>query len=506
MEAAITGEVDVPTGAKNWPAFASRATGLLASPELRVLGGVAVYSFLAILFLRDFRISDPDIWWHIRTGQWIFDHQSVPRTDMFSLYAKGQTWVAYSWMFEVLAALLFRHFSFNGIVFYELTVRLLLAVALFRLVHDLLPKFWRAAGLALLGLYALSYVIGPRPGMITILFVILELHILLSAQRTGRAGRLWFLPALFALWANWHVQFVYGLFVLGVFACEPLLNALLRYHPKQGKPLPAARLWVCLGVSAVATLANPYGAKVYGVIFDFVAERSLFDQIVELMAPTFREPQHFTMLLLVLGAAFALGWRRDARPLWLILLACSAFLAFRSVREIWFAVVVSLGMIADWPAAQRPSPRTTERQRLAIAVLVLAVVVGAYRRYGVSNDFLEMAVAGKFPEAASRYIEMHDLPGPLYNHFDWGGFLIWRLPQLPVAMDGRGNLYPADRVARFTSTWKGAPDWAADPDLRQANLVIAQRKAPLAALLAQDTDFENVYQDVQAVVFRRRQR
>jgi hypothetical protein len=211
-------------------------------------------------------------------------------------------------------------------------------------------------------------------------------------------------------------------------------------------------------------------------------------------------------VLLVLGAAMAMGWRRDARPLWLVLLSITSFLALRSAREVWFLAVVSVCVIADgWGLENRERPKPTAvRSRLAVAVWVLAVLLVMCRRYGVSNEALEMQVAGKFPEAASRYVEQHHLSGPLYNHFNWGGFLIWRLPQLPVAMDGRTNVHGEDRVIRFAEVWSGKPVWSSDPELAAAKIVIAEKNAALTSLLRQDPRFKIAHEDTEAVVFQRR--
>src|SRR5207249_11491916 len=45
-------------------------------------------------------IDDPDIWWHLRTGQWIIEHHWVPATDPFSAYGMGKPWVAYGWLLD----------------------------------------------------------------------------------------------------------------------------------------------------------------------------------------------------------------------------------------------------------------------------------------------------------------------------------------------------------------------------------------------------------------------
>ena len=50
----------------------------------------------------------------------------------------------------------------------------------------------------------------PRPWLFTILLFILELDILMRARRTGRLRGLLWLPAIFALWANVHIQFIDG--------------------------------------------------------------------------------------------------------------------------------------------------------------------------------------------------------------------------------------------------------------------------------------------------------
>src|SRR5262249_6924597 len=149
--------------------------------------------------------------------------------------------------------------------------------------------------------------------MLTILFVILEFDILFAAARTGKTKALWLLPPMFALWANWHIQFVYGLFVLGVFAVEPLLNLVTGHAAQATNLLPLKQTWLVLGASSVATLLNPYGWRIYSTVFLYAGQSGAYSAISELRAMTFREPQHYLLLLLALGAAMTLGWRRNAR-------------------------------------------------------------------------------------------------------------------------------------------------------------------------------------------------
>jgi hypothetical protein len=486
----------------------ARVLGVLRAvsdqPLAHIAGTVAICTFAALLFIRNFSITDPDIWWHLATGNWILQHRAVPTTDPFSLYGMGKPWIAYSWLFDVLMQLSYQAFGYVGIVLYEVLIRLALAAALFHLVRSLLPHFWRAVALTGLSIYAMTSVIGPRPGMLTILFGIIELEILLTARRTGNTGRLWLLPPMLVIWANWHIQFVYGLLILGVFACDAVLASIPRYKFVDESRLPIEQVSIVLLASALATFVNPYGPRIYSTVIEYLHEPNTYSLVTELKAMSFRQPQHFVAMFLLLGAAMAIGWRRDHSLLWPILLSIAAILALRSAKEVWFLCVVSAGAIADnWrlPSADdyRPLPW---RERLLVGISVLAVLAVGYRHYDVSNSWLEIQVDGNFPEVAVRFIEQNHLSGPLFNHFNDGGYLIWRLPSLPVSMDGRTNVHGDERIAHHYAVWTGKPVWASDPELAHANIVLARRETPLASLLRLDSRFRIVFEDVQAVVFQ----
>src|SRR5215468_1700729 len=169
---------------------------------------------------------DPDIWWHFRTGQWIFSHGQVPVTDPFSTYGMGKPWVAYSWLFEILVYALFTKLGLMGILVFTVSMSLLITPVL----HGAL----RRAGLPFLvevlsvavTLGAMSSLLSPRSWLFSILFFTVELFILFHVRRTDRFAPLLALPPLFVLWANLHMQFVYGLAVLGLFLVEVLLSRL----------------------------------------------------------------------------------------------------------------------------------------------------------------------------------------------------------------------------------------------------------------------------------------
>jgi hypothetical protein len=252
---------------------------------------------------------------------------------------------------------------------------------------------------------------------------------------------------------------------------------------------------------------NPYGPKLYSTVIEYMHQPKSYSLVVELKAMTFRQPEHYVAAFLALCAAVAIGWRREQKPLWPMLLAISAFVAFRSVKEIWFLSVIATCAIADgWvlsPAVRQSNVPAREvwRNRIFVGAGVLALLLLAYRNNDVSNDWIAMQVAGSFPEASAWYIEKHHLPGPLYNDFTWGGYLIWRLPWLRVANDGRTNVHGDARVEQDAKVWNGKPGWDSDPELAAANLIVADKKYALTELLRRDGRFRLVFEDKDAAVF-----
>src|ERR1700704_7015941 len=76
--------------------------------------------FVAILALGLFTmaargITDPDVWWHLRTGQLILQNHSLFHTDPYSFTRFGQPWINHEWLSEVLLFGLYRVAGFGGL-------------------------------------------------------------------------------------------------------------------------------------------------------------------------------------------------------------------------------------------------------------------------------------------------------------------------------------------------------------------------------------------------------
>lgn len=453
-------------------------------------------------------VIDPDIWWHLRTGRWIVEHGTIPTVDPFSTYGMSKAWVVYSWLFEVIVYCVYRAFGLVGVVLFTALFSLLIAAALHRLVHRFGLPFAAEVLLTACGFAALGLVFShPRPWLFTTLLFIIELDLLLTARRSGKSWYLWLLPLLFVVWANVHIQFCYGLFLLGLATLEPLIDKILPlpFPPRESaaKPIPFSRLLQVLIACVVATLVTPYHVHVYPTLFDYIQQTGFFQVITEMQPLPFRESYSWFVLLLALGAAFSLGWQRDVRPFPLLSLVAGAFLSFRARRDVWFIVIAAIPIIANLRSISSPIqrfPLTKLRVAVVTGALIIALIVISWKR-DISEAHLESVVAEYYPASAAAVVEERGYQGPLYNGFDWGGYLIWRLRSMPVSMDNRGNVHGDERVRRSMGTWSGQNNWDSDPELLSARLVIAGAQTALASLLRLDSRFEHVYEDKVAAVF-----
>lgn len=468
-------------------------------------------AFLAILYslpgwltLNSASVIDHDVWSHLRTGQWILEHRWVPYTDPFSSYGVGKPWVAYSWLFEILIYGLFSRLGLIGLLVYVYASVLSIAAVLYSLVRKHRLRMVYAVPLTAFALFAMLPLYTPRPWLFTILFFALEFYILITVRHSRSYRLLLLLPLLFALWANVHIQFVYGLFVLGLFTLEGPLNRLLRWSAVDQEPhkaLPVHRMMLVTATCLVATLVNPYHFRIYLVVLDYLRQPGLYNLIREYGAMDFRTASNWAVLFLVLAATFVLGKRPRGGAVWILLLLTSVMFSFRSGRDAWFVVIIATALISSPTIAAREKYVLSKVQILVVIAAVSILLLLAARIGHVSEGNLRIAIAKTYPVDAASFVAEKGYQGPLYNHYNWGGYLILRLPHLPVSIDGRTNVHDVERVAHSLAVWNGQPGWASDPELSAAHLVIAQKNFALTQLLRLDPRLELVYEDQVAVVF-----
>jgi len=301
------------------------------------------------------------------------------------------------------------------------------------------------------------------------------------------------------------MQFIYGLAVLGLYLVEVFLSEMpsVCLYPRHRRNISLGRVSLLLLACLVATLITPYHFRLYIPIFEVIGQTGAFQMILELLPLSFRALTDWLALGLTIGAAFVLGWQRAWLPFPTLLLLMGTFLAFRARRDVWVLVLAAMFIISEFGRFVRSEPSFGLTKLRAICVIVALTgamyLIGLRRQ--ISEQQLESVVERQYPVAAVKFINEQNYSGPLYNHFNWGGYLIWTLPRLLVSMDGRMNVHGDQRMERSFNTWSGRRGWESDPELMQARLVISGVKDALTNLMRTDSRFKLVYEDTVAAVF-----
>jgi hypothetical protein len=324
---------------------------------------------------------------------------------------------------------------------------------------------------------------------------------------------LW-LPLLFLIWANLDRQFIYGLLALALFCVAAIVEHLGR---RAGSAwFESHRPALPLGVSAVsgacvlATLASPYTYHLHELIWQGATSTAADHYLSELHSMRFRQPQDYLLMLLVMAAFLVLGRRRSRDIFQMSLLAVCSVVSFRLQRDTWLVALVAAGIIAnaisvdDHEQAHKPVPPAWRWEKLMTATLILVVLTVSALQLPAQDEVLMTQVGQSFPVRASDYIRQNRLPQPLFNTYSWGGFLTWYLPEYPVVIDGRVDLYrDANNLPYFKLTQAEIP-LESHPGFAQAQTFLLEAKSPIAEALATLPGFRVAYRDDLACVLVRR--
>jgi hypothetical protein len=463
--------------------------------------------------------TNGDIWLHLSSGLWILHNHAIPRTGLFS-QSSSQPWIASSWAYDALLAAAYRRLDLSGIPIFLMFFRAALAALTFFLGGGSRRHFWRAVALSATAQYILATV-PPGPVYCSIILFGLVLLVLLEARQSVTLRSLYWLPPIFLLWANLHIQFVEGvvaLLLLFVAALAWRLAPERRKTTRDKSPAPTRRhhnggvpsialgsLTTIAAISLAATLITPYLYRPYTVFFAS-AFSSANQYLPDHKAPSFRQPQDYILLLLVMSAFLVLGLRRSRDPSLLALLAGCAALSFFSQRDTWLVTLAAVAVIGSDPRPlENSSCMVSNRNMLIAAALAVALLLIAALHIPPREVLLAKAAQG-YPVTAADYIRDHHLPQPLFNAYEWGGFLTWYLPDYPVAIDARTGHYDNDFITQYSKAMNADIPYKEFPAMADARTIILPRTAIIAQALSTLPVYKIAYSDPVAVVLTKEEK
>lgn len=467
---------------------------------------------LAITFLALFLFflrppTDPDLGWHLRYGQQMWESRQIPRVDTFSSTMAGYVWADSYWLSEVV---IYRLFRLGGFYLLAVVFSLIATLAVLLIFKGVTSSSWServnlVLSLFLAVLLIISFV-GTRPQTISLLFFSTTLLLL-------RSHRYYLLPLLFILWANFHAGFVLGLALVWLWFVGEILGDLRIRELGNRRKLSCLviRLTNYPVICTLITFLNPYGPLLWQSISQDAGSTEIKQYIAEWVPPLLRSDLGLLFFIYLVVFLILLGLNIKREKLSFILPSLLfTFLSLSALRHIPLFVILSLPFFfRTLPRFSYPGIKYTFIWIYLVFLTLSVFSFGNFFAPIINGEWTTSQTKsfGKFPEAAAAYLKNNPNSGVTFNTYGWGGYFLWNNPEFKTFIDGR---MPGWQVGKESSLFSEylkllnlKTGWMEVLEKYKIARVVIEKTAPLSEALRRIPGWEKVYEDDLAVIFRR---
>lgn len=460
-----------------------------------------------------------DTWWHLRAGEEILERGEILKSDPFSLTRQGQPWIYPGWLSQVVLFKIFDWFSYAGLNIFTGVMIFIAFIFVWRVLdgRDLLKAF-----LLLLAVSASSVYWSARPQIIS--FALSGVTIfLLERWRNGKSRDLWFFPLVMILWVNVHGGFAIGFIFVGLYLISKLIDVAIELiddrtrfpdiWQEQGKYITTGILVIL--VSLVAVILNPNGAAMLIYPFKTISIQALQDYIAEWQTPDFhgRETLPFLAMFFMTWISLALS-RRKIFAVDVLVPLVLGYLSLTAGRNIALFSLATLPIlfrhtssITDHVISKiKPGEDFSENlmRILNWTLLILFIVAASLKIARELPDEINVErVLEQIPVEAFELIEREQFAGELFNSYNWGGYVVWKLyPEYLSFVDGRTDLFGDEILDQYFNIWLAGSGWEQELMRWEIQLVMIEPHAPLSQAL-KGSGWILQFEDSRAVVLTR---
>ncbi len=368
---------------------------------------------------------DPDFGWHLQFGRLVLHTHMIPIRDTYSYTMPSFHFINHEWGSDIIIASLYDKWGMWPL---SILFALISVSTLYFLTKGVNAK-WAALPLFLIGGTVIDFT-GIRPQMFTWVFTALVIS-LLWQKKIWQKWR-FFIPLLFLIWANIHGGFFIGIVIVGWFIFGGTIES---------RRLDRKDCGVFL-LSLLATLCNPYGYHLWIEVLLTITDQGLHWGIEE-WNPAIAFTNIAFWLYIAISFSLIIRYRRHFSYKILGLYALLFLSGMSSMRNIPVFAVVSFypTVLATEYFYKEAGTYLYGKERFMRAYIGFVIICVAFflPQVGifVYSFIIDSNGPSSYPEGAVTYIRNHLPPGNVFSSYDWGGYLIWQLPEKKVFIDGR---------------------------------------------------------------------
>jgi tetratricopeptide (TPR) repeat protein len=388
----------------------------------------------AILLLSLFtgEIRDTDVWLHMKTGQHSLETRALTVPDPFSYTSgigakySGEETTRYfnltsEWLAQIVMYAIYSLAGFPGLVLVRAALLIVFCGLAGWIAFRRTGEFYIGLAATLVSAGMAFHFQQSRPFLVTFAGLAVTMAILESRRW------IWMLPVVFLIWANCHAGFFLGWLMLGAYCAEALIERL-RNRPVGDE----RRLWLVAAACFLISGVNPNGFRVVQILFLYRTS-VIQSNNLEWQHPIFWEFGIYSFLLFGSLLAMLVAWRRTRPVDWLLYFGFAAISLLAIRNTIFMGLIGPVVMATCVPKWRRLPPIAV---LLAVAALLGFDVAPAAKQ---GNVFALRAAEWELPSGAADFIQAHRIADRMFNNYETGGYLIWRLwPMQRDFIDPRG--------------------------------------------------------------------
>jgi hypothetical protein len=448
---------------------------------------VAVFAVAATVKFGIRPVSDPDAWWHLKTGAYVLSGGRFDGPDPWVPFS-SRPFVLTQWLPEVVAQRGYELFGLPAVAWLRCAAMLALISCLLwaaRVAADVVP----AVIAALAGLIGTGGSLSERPQLVSLVLLAVTVGAWWRTAEDLRP-RWWLVPLTF-LWACshglWGVGVLVGLVVIAGLALDRRLDRRR-----------AARLLAVPALSVVAAAMTPVGPR---LLLTPLEVSSNVSQFVQEWQPTDAR-NLFAAVTLTMIVLALLPWIRGgrARPWWQVALAGTA-VVFTLVmsRTVPVGAIIAVPLLAAALQEQRgqsPAPQTRRGTSAWLALVAAAAIVAVPITAAVADR-----PAG-WPEALRPQLAAIPAKTVVLNDFTAGGWLLWAEPHLTPVIDLRSEIYSKEYLRQYIITKDVRAGWQSFLRQTRPGYALLRTDAPLTLAIREQLKWTTVGADAGYVLLK----
>lgn len=455
-----------------------------------------LFLILAIIcFLLLFLAKEPDYYWHIKVGEYIFKH-GLLKKDIFSWIIKGKYWMSHEWLSELFLYTLKVVFkNYHLVVFTIINFICLYSLLFFTnknnyIKNSLFSILWLTCSTVFV-----PYV-QARPHLISYNLLTLTIWILYDLYKNEKSKKIYFLPIITILWANCHggssnLPYLFCLlFIIGglcsfefgkIKATKMTKKQLYKYF----FIMILCICCVCINIHGVKMLLYPY---------ENMANKLMINSIAEWRITSLNEVSHypyFVFILLIISILLISNKKIDIIDFLLILVGI--YLGLKAIRFWPYIYIISNFVIFNY---------VEKFDDLKISHWAIVITGCLFLAFFLAKaNSIPKNMNSHLVDENVIHLLKEEQPKRLFNMYDYGGELIYN--GIEVFVDGRADLYSKYNYEDFLDICNLRGNYVDTINKYNFDYLLVNNSYPIFAYLVYNENYTIIYSDSKMSLFKK---